>query len=243
MRRDAAAEMSFRDMGLAGTSQIHSTSKATRLLSRKAVVSQACRLLLVAGSAHADTARAVLVLPPTPSTVTAMVSPSLRESGGPGANPDVRIRRGFSAWSTTPVAGLSRLIAVINGKGGVFKTSLVAANLGGLLADGGPRVLLVDLDPQGNLAEDLGYANQGDGGRSLAASLCFGGEPNRLTGVRPNLDLIAGGPHLDDAAAFLGAKAQKDRTLRSWPWPNCLGSTIWSCWTARPEMSPSRLPR
>lgn len=105
---------------------------------------------------------------------------------------------------------LSRVIAVINGKGGVFKTSLVA-NVGGLLAEGGSRVLLVDLDPQGNLAEDLGYADQGDGGRSLAASLCFGGEPDLLTGVRPNLDVIAGGPHLDDAAAFLGAKAQKDR--------------------------------
>ena len=105
---------------------------------------------------------------------------------------------------------LSRVIAVINGKGGVFKTSLVA-NVGGLLAEGGSRVLLVDLDPQGNLAEDLGYADQGDGGRSLAASLCFGGEPDLLTGVRANLDVIAGGPHLDDAAAFLGAKAQKDR--------------------------------
>jgi cellulose biosynthesis protein BcsQ len=68
---------------------------------------------------------------------------------------------------------LSRVIAVINGKGGVFKTSLVA-NVGGLLAEGGSRVLLVDLDPQGNLAEDLGYADRGDGGRSLAASLCFG---------------------------------------------------------------------
>jgi hypothetical protein len=69
---------------------------------------------------------------------------------------------------------LSRVIAVINGKGGVFKTSLVA-NVGGLLAESASHVLLVDLDPQGNLAEDLGYADQSDGGRSLAASLCFGG--------------------------------------------------------------------
>jgi cellulose biosynthesis protein BcsQ len=57
----------------------------------------------------------------------------------------------------------------------------------------------------------LACNNPGDGGRSTAASLCFGGEPDLLTGVRPNLDVIAGGPHLDDAAAFLGAKAQKDR--------------------------------
>lgn len=81
---------------------------------------------------------------------------------------------GFSAWSTTPVAALSRVIAVINGKGGVFKTSLVA-NLGGLLAEGGSRLLLVDLDPQGNLGEDLGYANKGDGGRSRAAFAVFRG--------------------------------------------------------------------
>lgn len=105
---------------------------------------------------------------------------------------------------------LSRVIAVINGKGGVFKTSLVA-NVGGLLAEAGSRVLLVDLDPQGNLAEDLGYSDHGDGGRSLAAALCFGAEPTLLTSIRPNLDVIAGGPELDDAAAFLGAKAQKDR--------------------------------
>lgn len=105
---------------------------------------------------------------------------------------------------------LSRVIAVINGKGGVFKTSLVA-NVGGLLAEAGSRVLLVDLDPQGNLAEDLGYSDQADGGRSLAAALCFGAEPTLLSSIRPNLDVIAGGPELDDAAAFLGAKAQKDR--------------------------------
>jgi chromosome partitioning protein len=76
------------------------------------------------------------------------------------------------------------------------------ADICGLLAVGGSHVFRVDLDPLGNLAEDLGYADQGDGGRSLAASLCFGGEPDLLTGVRANLDVIAGGPHLDDAAAL-----------------------------------------
>ena len=46
---------------------------------------------------------------------------------------------------------LERTIAVINGKGGVQKTTVVA-NVGGLLAASGYRVLLVDMDPQGNLA-------------------------------------------------------------------------------------------
>ena len=67
---------------------------------------------------------------------------------------------------------LERVIAVINGKGGVLKTT-VTANIGGMLANNGYRVLLVDLDPQGNLAEDLGYTDddRDDTGRALAQAL------------------------------------------------------------------------
>ena len=50
---------------------------------------------------------------------------------------------------------LRRTIAVLNGKCGVGKTSL-AANLSGLFADAGYRVLAIDLDPQDNLGNDLG---------------------------------------------------------------------------------------
>src|ERR1700712_5236535 len=84
---------------------------------------------------------------------------------------------------------LERTIAVINGKGGVQKTT-VAANVGGLLAASGYRVLLVDMDPQGNLAEDLGYTGGeiDDAGQALAASLTFGGPLVPATEVRQNLD-------------------------------------------------------
>ncbi len=51
-------------------------------------------------------------------------------------------------------AALRRVVALINSKGGVFKTTL-ASNIGGLLAASDYKVLLVDLDPQGNVAEDL----------------------------------------------------------------------------------------
>ncbi|TFD84050.1 ParA family protein [Cryobacterium lactosi] len=106
---------------------------------------------------------------------------------------------------------LERVIAVINGKGGVLKTTLTA-NIGGMLANNGYRVLLVDLDPQGNLAEDLGYTDddRDDTGRALAQALMFGGGAAPIKEVRPNLDVFAGGPALDQATAGLSAKANKD---------------------------------
>ena len=93
---------------------------------------------------------------------------------------------------------LSRVIVFATGKGGTGKTSC-AANVAGLAAQAGMKVLLIDLDSQGNLEFDLGYVDKGDEGKHLVSTLLTDGvlEPV-LKNVRPNLDVIPGGGKLDE---------------------------------------------
>lgn len=103
---------------------------------------------------------------------------------------------------STRTAGIPRVLAIANGKGGVFKTSITSA-LGGFCSKGGLRVLLVDLDPQGNLTEELGAEDSTDEGESTFLAV-RGSLPltPRPTG-RDNLDIVYGGTSLADVEQML----------------------------------------
>ncbi len=98
----------------------------------------------------------------------------------------------------------SGIIAVGNAKGGVGKTSIVA-NIAGIAAVAGWEVLAVDLDPQGNLATDLGYSEHPDNdrGRSIAAGVRTGSPLTVIERVRNGLDVIPGGPEFTSVLALL----------------------------------------
>ncbi len=98
----------------------------------------------------------------------------------------------------------SGIVAVGNAKGGVGKTSIVA-NIAGIAAVAGWEVLAVDLDPQGNLATDLGYADHPDNdrGRSISAGVRAGSPLKVINRVRNGLDVVPGGTEFTGVLAHL----------------------------------------
>jgi cellulose biosynthesis protein BcsQ len=104
-------------------------------------------------------------------------------------------------------------VLVANQKGGVGKSSIVSA-VAGMVAATGRRVLVVDADQQANVSSsDLGV--EGDGGKGLSITLQYGQPLTPVREVRPNLDVIPGGPALAVISAVAATAAQTNTDLRA----------------------------
>jgi chromosome partitioning protein len=109
---------------------------------------------------------------------------------------------------------MAKIIAIANQKGGVGKTT-TTINLGAYLAAAKYRVLVVDLDPQGNTSSGLGLVRDELSG-DLYDVLLEGVAPQavaRETAVK-NLDVLPASPVLAAAEVELVAVPQREFKLK-----------------------------
>lgn len=113
---------------------------------------------------------------------------------------------------------LSHVYVVANGKGGVGKTTSTA-HIAGLMAMDGARTLIVDLNGQGNISTLLGFAHKegDDAGRNLFSAVTAGAPLTPVRDVRPNLDVVPGGPFVRRInPVLMGEMASKEDADRAY---------------------------
>ena len=104
---------------------------------------------------------------------------------------------------------MGRIVAVTNLKGGIGKTTTVV-NLSAGLALRGSRVLLIDVDAQGNLAMALGVKPR----RTLYEVLVDGAAiADCISSARPNLDIVAANESLLTAQPEIARRPDWARVL------------------------------
>jgi chromosome partitioning protein len=111
--------------------------------------------------------------------------------------------------------GPARVVALVNQKGGVGKTT-TTINLGAALSEYGRRVLLVDFDPQGALSVGLGV-NPMELDRTIYNSLMepgVTGDDVLLKTNLPGMDLLPSNIDLSAAEVQLVGEVAREQTLK-----------------------------
>ena len=103
-----------------------------------------------------------------------------------------------------------RKICIINQKGGVAKTT-TTINLATALAANEKRVLIIDLDPQGNVGTSLCVQND----KSMYDLLINDADPyDCIVSVSPNLDMIPSDSALAKAELIMSGQTSRETVLR-----------------------------
>lgn len=110
---------------------------------------------------------------------------------------------------------LGNVYLFANGKGGVGK-STCSTHAAALLAEDDVRVLLIDLNGQGNVSSMLGFANTevDDKGRNLYSAITAGAPLAPVRDVRPGLDVVPGGPYVRRIAPVMAAEMGNSQAAR-----------------------------